>query len=89
MKLPKDKILHFTAGALCALIAVTALHMLFTVTPATLILVGIIASFAVGGIKEEVDFNTPGHTFDGWDAYWTVAGGIFAMSALHAVRGFL
>ena len=37
----------------------------------------ILISFIIAGLKEVYDSNHPeAHTFDGWDAYWTVFGGL-------------
>jgi len=68
-----DKLVHFGVGAFLAsaLLAIGA--------PAGL---ASLAVFTLAGYKELRDrLNPEKHTFDGWDAYWTHAGSVWALLA--------
>lgn len=61
-----DKLMHFGIAA-----GMSALLCYFDLWP-----IAIFVSWAVAGGKEMYDNAHPeAHTFDGWDAYWTLAGG--------------
>ncbi|WP_293937651.1 hypothetical protein [Iodobacter sp.] len=69
MNIPNDKLMHFTGGAIIFILAA----LLLPQSIAALLV------WAVAGGKELYDQAHPeSHTFDGWDAYWTVAGGVLA-----------
>jgi hypothetical protein len=70
-----DKYLHFGAGVISSAftqILLTKLHFTLSWT----LLLSFIVTFIVAGLKEVRDIKWGG-SFDGWDAYWTVAGGLF------------
>ncbi|MCX7204729.1 MAG: hypothetical protein NT086_01835 [Proteobacteria bacterium] len=69
MQIPQDKLMHFTGGAIIFILAALILPQSIAVA----------IVWGVAGGKELYDKAHPEiHTFDGWDAYWTVAGGVFA-----------
>ena len=69
MNIPQDKLQHFAGGA----ILFTLAALILPLSLAALLV------WAVAGGKELYDRAHPeSHTFDGWDAYWTVAGGVLA-----------
>lgn len=75
----RDKKLHFAAGLAVGLFVGAVLH------PA----LGQVAAVAAGWWKEERDGDDPAnHTVDGWDAYWTAAGGAAAQMVLAVVQAF-
>lgn len=86
LKNHKDKVYHFAAGGMIALLAILFLHMTVNLSLTVQYLIGIISSLAAGAYKEQSDMYDSEHTSDGWDAYWTVAGGIFAVSMLFAIK---
>lgn len=69
MNIPQDKLQHFAGGA----IIFTLAALILPLSLAALLV------WCVAGGKELYDRTHPeSHTFDGWDAYWTVAGGVAA-----------
>ena len=68
MTIPRDKVFHALGGA--ALFGVAAFFLADALAFAMV--------WLIGGLKEQlIDKPNPArHTFDGWDAYWTVAGAV-------------
>lgn len=68
-----DKVLHFGIAS-----GVTSVALFFGLPPAAALLF----AWVLGGGKELYDRARPeAHTFDGWDAFWTSSGGLFAFVA--------
>lgn len=88
MQLQRDKIINFGAGIAAASFVALFVHMVAVASIATLYLFGVGAGLVAGGLKEQWDKNRSNHTLGGWDAYWTVAGAVFAMTVLHAYRSW-
>lgn len=76
----RDKVLHVIAGFLASLF-ISLVSSYLGVGAVVSALIGITASVIAGGTKELYDDRGHG-TFDGWDAYWTVVGGVIAQAAL-------
>lgn len=84
MKLEQDKLLHIAVGAAMGAIGYAASLYLKLPEVASF---GALAACAAGFAKEELyDLRRlDRHTYDGWDAYWTAAGGW--MGVLMAMLG--
>lgn len=69
INIPQDKLLHFLGGLIICILASLVLPLAISIA----------LVWGIAGSKELYDKAHPEiHTFDGWDAYWTVAGGVFA-----------
>lgn len=68
MTIPRDKLFHFLGGAV-----IYGLAAFFLADALAFAL-----AWLTAGLKEQLlDLPHPeSHTFDGWDAYWTVAGAV-------------
>ena len=76
MTIPQDKLQHFAGGAILFILAALILPLSLSA----------LLVWCVAGGKELYDRAHPDrHTFDGWDAYWTVAGGV-AVGLLQLIR---
>ena len=73
--LKKDKIQHFGAGVIVAVIALAVCKSIDVDDP-KIASIMIVASIALGVGKEAWDYFDPGGVADIWDAVATIAGGV-------------